>query len=82
MLIFTIFLFIKGMGISISESFVNNKDSNVKLLVNSRNVGASKSIFLGLKESSGSAVIPMYAADLQDPVDIIYDFYNEWRKGF
>ena len=67
--------------VSIIKEFCAN-DSNVKLLVNSRNVGASKSIFLGLKESSGSAVIPMYAADLQDPVDIIYDFYNDWRKGF
>jgi len=58
------------------------KDRNVKLLVNSRNVGASKNIYLGLKESSGNVVIPMYAADLQDPVDVIYDFYTEWRKGF
>jgi polyisoprenyl-phosphate glycosyltransferase len=58
------------------------KDRNVKLLVNSRNVGASKNIYLGLKESSGNVVIPMYAADLQDPVDVIYNFYTEWRKGF
>jgi glycosyltransferase involved in cell wall biosynthesis len=58
------------------------KDRNVKLLVNSRNVGASNNIFLGLKESSGNVVIPMFAADLQDPVDVIYNFYTEWRKGF
>ena len=56
-------------------------DNRVKLLVNSKNVGAFKSIYLALGESRGEAIIPMYASDLQDPVAIIEDFYKLWKKG-
>ena len=56
-------------------------DNRVKLLVNSKNVGAFKSIYLALRESKGEAIIPMYAADLQDPVEVIEDFYKLWNKG-
>ena len=56
-------------------------DNRVKVLVNSKNVGAFKSIYLALGESRGEAIIPMYAADLQDPVEVIEDFYNLWKKG-
>ena len=59
-----------------------DRNKNIKLLINSRNVGASKSIFLALKECNGQGVIPMFAADLQDPIEIIQDFYLEWKKGF
>jgi glycosyltransferase involved in cell wall biosynthesis len=58
------------------------KDKNVKLLVNSRNIGAFKSIFKAMKESSGTVVIPMYAADLQDPAEVIPDFYRKWEEGY
>ncbi len=56
-------------------------DENVKLLVNSKNVGALKSMFLAMQESSGRAVIPMLPADLQDPVDVIPNFYTGWLEG-
>ena len=58
------------------------KDKNVKLLVNSRNVGAFKSIYKAMKESSGKVVIPMYAADMQDPAEVIPDFYRHWELGY
>jgi glycosyltransferase involved in cell wall biosynthesis len=57
-------------------------DKNVKLLVNSRNIGAFKSIYKALKESTGKVIIPMYAADLQDPAEVIPDFYKHWQEGF
>ena len=57
-------------------------DKNIKLLVNSRNIGAFKSIYKALKESTGKVIIPMYAADLQDPAEVIPDFYKHWQEGF
>jgi glycosyltransferase involved in cell wall biosynthesis len=56
-------------------------DKRVKLLVNSKNVGGLKSIYLALRESRGEAIIPMLPADLQDPVEVIEDFYRLWEKG-
>jgi glycosyltransferase involved in cell wall biosynthesis len=58
------------------------KDPRIKLLVNSKNLGAFKSIFLALKESSGRAIVPMFAADLQDPAEIIPQFYTKWLEGY
>jgi hypothetical protein len=34
-----------------------------------------------MRKASGSAIIPMLPADLQDPAEIIPIFYNEWLKG-
>lgn len=58
------------------------EDPNVKLLVNSKNVGALKSIYMALQESSGRAVVPMYAADLQDPAEIIPQLFTKWLEGY
>ena len=59
-----------------------NEDSRIKLLINSRNVGPQVSIFNAFRYVSGRAIIPMLAADQQDPVEVIQDFYRNWRKGF
>ncbi len=58
------------------------QDSHIKLLVNSRNVGAFVSIYKALQEASGLAIIPMYAADMQDPAEVIPTFYNKWLEGY
>jgi glycosyltransferase involved in cell wall biosynthesis len=58
------------------------EDPNVKLLVNSKNVGAFKSIYMALQESSGRAVVPMFAADLQDPAEIIPQLFANWLEGY
>jgi len=55
-------------NLAISESI---KDSNVKVIVNSRNIGASRSIYRALARVQGSWIIPMLAADLQDPAEVI-----------
>ena len=57
-------------------------DKNVKLLVNSKNVGAFQSIYRAMGESSGLSLIPMYAADLQDPVEVIPEFFKLWKSGY
>lgn len=57
-------------------------DLNVKLIVNSKNLGASKSVYRALGFASGDLIIPMLAADLQDPPSVIAQFVAEWEKGF
>lgn len=55
---------------------------NVKVIVNSRNIGPFRSIYAAMSKASGRAVIPMLPADLQDPADKIPDLYKEWIKGY
>ncbi len=57
-------------------------DSRIKLVVNSRNIGAPQNILRGLTFASGDAAIPMLPADLQDPIHIIHDFVMKWNEGF
>ena len=56
-------------------------DSRVKLIVNSKNIGAPRNIYRALARTNGSAVIPMLPADLQDPAEVIPEFYREWKTG-
>lgn len=56
-------------------------DSNVKLIINSRNFGWIRSPFYGLLQASGDAIIYM-AADFQDPPNLINKFIKKWEDGF
>ena len=56
-------------------------DSNVKLIVNSRNFGHIRSPYYGLIQSKGDACI-LLASDLQDPPEIILEFVKKWEQGF
>lgn len=56
-------------------------DSRVRLIVNSRNIGASRSIFRALGMSKGEWVVPMLPADLQDPVEVIPRFLELIKDG-
>lgn len=47
------------------------KDLRIKVIVNSRNIGASRSIYRALTKASGSWIVPMLPADLQDPAEVI-----------
>jgi glycosyltransferase involved in cell wall biosynthesis len=60
---------------------IAKKDPKVKVIQNSRNIGALRNIYNAMKSASGNAVIPMLPADLQDPVEVIPEFYQEWLKG-
>ncbi|HAH30725.1 MAG TPA: glycosyltransferase [Elusimicrobia bacterium] len=55
-------------------------DSNVKVILNTRNFGVVRSAYHGFLQAGGDAVIPI-AADLQDPPELINDFLREWKKG-
>ena len=57
------------------------KDTNVKVILNSRNFGVFRSTFNAIRRSSGDAVIPKLDADLQDPPKLIISFIDNWEKG-
>lgn len=56
-------------------------DPSVKVVVNARNYGPFRSTFNGLRHSSGDAIVVLFAADLQDPPEVIAEFVREWRAG-
>lgn len=58
-----------------------SEDSNLKIIVNSRNFGHIRSPFHAMLQTRGDAVITM-AADLQDPPELIRDFIQKWKEGF
>jgi polyisoprenyl-phosphate glycosyltransferase len=55
-------------------------DSNVKIIINSRNFGHIRSPFYGLLQAQGDGVIIM-SSDLQDPPEKIPEFIKEWAAG-
>jgi len=57
------------------------RDSNVKVIVNTRNFGHIRSPYHGLLQCRGDAVIGM-ASDLQDPPELIPAFLEKWREGY
>jgi glycosyltransferase involved in cell wall biosynthesis len=61
---------------------IASDSKNVKVIVNSRNVGPFRNMYAAMAKASGRAVIPMLPADLQDPADKIPDLYQEWVKGY
>lgn len=60
---------------------IAKKDSRVKIIVNCRNFGAVRSIYYGLLQTSGDAVVLIFA-DLQDPPSLILDFIQKWEEGY
>jgi glycosyltransferase involved in cell wall biosynthesis len=66
--------------VEIIKSFASS-DPRVKLIVNSKNIGAPRNIYRALSRAKGAAVIPMLPADLQDPAEVIPEFYREWKAG-
>lgn len=56
-------------------------DKNVKIIVNSRNFGLSRSPYHGKLQMTGDAVIPV-VADLQTPPDLIPIFVQKWEEGY
>jgi len=56
-------------------------DPTLKVVVNARNYGPFRSTFNGLRHATGDAVVVMFAADLQDPPEVVADFVREWEAG-
>ena len=60
---------------------IANKDKSVKVIFNTRNFGQIRSGIHALLQTSGSAVIVL-DSDLQDPVELIYEFIKYWENGY
>ena len=57
-------------------------DSNIKLIINSRNFGILKNTYNGVMHASGDAVLLFMPVDLQDPPELIPEFVKHWEAGF
>ena len=57
------------------------ENPSVKVVLNARNYGPFRSTFNALRHAQGDAVVVMFAADLQDPPEVIVEFVREWQAG-
>lgn len=57
------------------------KDANVLAITHSRNFGSQSAFLSGMEISTGDAVV-LLDGDLQDPPEIIPEFYKKWLEGF
>lgn len=56
-------------------------DPHIKVIVNSRNVGPFRNMANGLRSVSGTLVVPMVPADIQDPPSVIPQMINKLTGG-
>ena len=57
------------------------KDKHVVVISHTRNFGSQNAFTSGMRIATGDAII-LLDGDLQDPPEIIEDFYNKWQEGF
>jgi glycosyltransferase involved in cell wall biosynthesis len=57
-------------------------DPNVRVIANARNFGPFHSLFNGIINTQGDAVVLFLAADLQDPPELIPRFVRLWEQGY
>ncbi|WP_234734127.1 NAD-dependent epimerase/dehydratase family protein [Tellurirhabdus bombi] len=57
------------------------KDPNVIAITHSRNFGSQSAFLSGMEISTGDAVVLM-DGDLQDPPEIIPQFFEKWQQGY
>lgn len=60
---------------------IASEDKWVKIIVNMRNFGVSRSPLYGYSQISGDAMIAL-VADLQDPPELIPAFVRKWEEGY
>lgn len=60
---------------------ITEKDTKVVGINHRRNFGSQAAFFSGMKISTGDAVVLM-DGDLQDPPEVIKDFYGKWQEGY
>ena len=56
-------------------------DPRVKGITHSRNFGSQSAFTSGMKLATGDACV-LLDGDLQDPPELIEDFYRKWREGY
>ena len=57
------------------------KDQHVKVIINSRNFGASRSLLNAQRAAAGDVVVAYLPADLQDPPEMIPEMVALWEQG-
>jgi glycosyltransferase involved in cell wall biosynthesis len=57
-------------------------DRNVRIIANARNFGPFRSLFNGVLNARGDAIVVFLPADLQDPPEVITDFVAKWQEGY
>lgn len=60
---------------------LSSNDNRVKALRFSKNVGFQKSILTNYRNTQGNAVVQI-DADMQDPPELINDFFDLWTQGY
>ena len=85
-----------GLGVDYEIIFVNDaspdeagvvlrqlagRDRHVIVINHSRNFGSQSAFSSGMEVATGDAVI-LLDGDLQDPPELIPDFYAKWQEGF
>tara|TARA_Y100000741_G_scaffold329177_1_gene282913 strand:+ start:370 stop:1308 length:939 start_codon:yes stop_codon:yes gene_type:complete len=58
-----------------------HQDYNSKAIIHSRNFSSQNSFTVGMREAKGDAVI-LLDGDLQDPPELIEEFFNKWKEGY
>jgi len=58
-----------------------SQDKNIKLIVNARNFGHTRSPYYAILQSCGDACV-LIASDLQDPPEMIENFVKKWEEGY
>ncbi len=61
---------------------ISSKNQNVKVIINAKNYGAPRSVFNGIKNSTGDAVLLFFPVDMQDPPEKIPELVEKWESGF
>lgn len=56
-------------------------DQRIKAIFNTRNFGHIRSPYHGVLQASGECVVLM-SGDLQEPPELIFDFFQKWKQGF
>lgn len=77
-------IFVNDCSPDNTEEILNSickKDSNVIAITHSRNFGSQSAFLSGMEISTGNTVVLM-DGDLQDPPEIIPQFYEKWMQGF
>lgn len=59
---------------------IASKDKKVKVIRNSRNVGAIYNSWIGMQNCSGRFIVPALVADLQDPPSLIPQMYKKLKQ--
>jgi len=57
------------------------KDQRLKIIINCRNFGPSRSMYYALLQTCGDAVV-LLPADLQEPPELIPEFIQKWEDGY